>query len=77
MQIASKESKELIKGNNVKMKQMGDTISEKDVIINELKSNVTKMEQEMKELKESKLSSGNMHEENLQQGNVRNFINDI
>ena len=77
VQIASKESEELIKGNNEKMKQMEETITKKDVIINELKSNITNMEQELKELRESKLSPGNRHEENLQQGNVHNFINDI
>ena len=77
VQIANEKSEELMKGNNKKLKQMEDTLSEKDLIINDLKSNMTKMEQELKELRESKLSPGSRHEENLQQGNVRNFINNI
>ena len=77
VQIANEKSEELMKGNNKKLKQMEDTLSEKDLIINDLKSNMTKMEQELKELRESKLSPSSRHEENLQQGNVRNFINNI
>ena len=67
IQNASKKNEKLRKANDENMKKMEDTISKKDVVIKEMASNMAKVEQEFKE---SKLSPGNMHEENLQQGNV-------
>ena len=69
IQNVSKENEELRKANDENMKKMEDTISKQDVIIKEMESNanMAKVEQEFKE---SKLSPGNKHEENLQQGNV-------
>ena len=70
MQNASKEIEGLRKVNEESRKMMEDTINKKDDTIKEMESNMAKVERELKELKESKLSPGNKHEENRRQGNV-------
>ena len=51
------------------MKQL-EIIKEKDITINKMKSDMNKMEQELKELKENTPSAEKKDKESLVQGNV-------
>ena len=53
-----------------KVKQLESAVKEKEVTIHNMKSDMSKMEQELKELKENTLSAEKKDKENLLQENV-------